>query len=83
MIHNFHAWLFDKCRGGPTTVRDIMEDVADYGPHLPAWMPGNGIVCQEMLEKMERAGMATRDGTWWKWAEPKAAVKESQGSLFA
>jgi hypothetical protein len=86
-LTEFHLWLFDKCRRSPTTVLDIMEDVADYGEHLPSWMPTNGIVCQEMLEKLEKQGMAKRDGSWWMWTEkPEPVVekpKESQRSLFA
>lgn len=86
MPKTFHDWLFHKCRRGPTNVLDIMDDVKDYGEHLPDWMPNNGISCQEMLERLERLGMAKRNGSWWMWAEkPEQVVvkaKETQGSLF-
>lgn len=83
----FHEWLFHETKHGPTTVRSIMEQVAMYGEHVPSFMPTNGIIAQEMLERLEREVRAARDGSWWRWKDkPEPVVvkaKESQGSLFA
>jgi hypothetical protein len=73
------------------SVIDIMEDVADYGERLPAFMPTNGISAQEMLTKLEREGKAKREpgGTLWRWAEPvsqpvvETKPKPKQKDLFA
>ena len=83
----FHEWLFHATKCGAISVLDIMDDVRCYGEALPAFMPTNGIVCQEMLERLERDGKARREpgGTVWKWGEGKPVlvkVVEKQSSLF-
>ena len=82
----FHEWLFHATKHGSVSVIDIMDDVADYGERLPAFMPNNGITCQEMLERLELKGMAKRNeprGSLWRWCEAKAKEPEArQAEVF-
>ncbi len=92
-LEPLHQWLRDACisERGPVTVIGMMEELAGLRrgpePERYADLPTDGISLHQMLEKLEAAGMAKRDGSWWMWVEKaEAKPKEQpakQGALFS
>ena len=90
-LEPLHAWLKGCCEAerGPVTVIGMMEELTGLRrgtePERYSDLPGDGISMQQQLEKLEAAGMAKRNGSWWMWMEKAdvvAKVKETQSQLF-
>lgn len=78
-----HSWMYSARRYGPATVAELMaeiESIRSGGVPL-ADLPKDGISLVESLKRLQVAGKATRDGSYWRWAEPAAATR-SERRLF-
>ena len=82
-----HNWLYSLSRDDRgVTVVEIMDELHSLRLAKPDGygdLPADGISCQQLLERLEADGRATRNGSFWRWApgREKSPV-EKQGSLF-